>query len=132
MRSIDERLNSLLQRKPARKRKKPARYRPKRGETAVDITKLQQLNETELVTIAREAGYESASRQLLREDLIDLILGERDVPSDPLEGPRRKIYSYVKGNERIMPSQMPCDLHCPTCPHHQVVECFTVNRDMVE
>jgi hypothetical protein len=132
MRSIDERLKDLLARtatKTTRTGKKP---RKPKGYTPIDTSNLEGLCETELVAIAKFAGYRTASRQMLPEDLISLILGEADEPIDCLAEPRGLLHSYVKANTSIMASMMPCDLHCPTCPHHMVVECFTVNRDLVE
>jgi hypothetical protein len=82
---------------------------------------------SELVEVARLAGYEHASRQLLPEDLIALILGELDDPEDPLASIRAKIFDFVDGNQRILRSQMRCDLYCPACPHNMVVECYTDN-----
>jgi hypothetical protein len=132
MRSIDERLKALLAREAPTGLKKGRRPRKLKGHIPVDVTQLRGLCETELVAIARLVGYKHASRQMLPEDVITLILGEADEPLDSLSEPRGRIYTYVKANESIMASLMPCDLHCPTCPHHQVVECFTVNRDLVE
>ncbi len=130
-RSVDDRLRSLIDR-PDRAVKKQKPRRRKKNEYDIDVTRLDGLSESELVVIAQMAGYHKASRHLHRDDLINLILGEADDCLDVLAPAREMIYAYVKANERIMRSQMPCDLHCPTCPHHQVVECFTANRDLVE
>jgi hypothetical protein len=27
---------------------------------------------------------------------------------------------------------MNCDLHCPTCPHDKVVQCYTINHDRID
>jgi hypothetical protein len=132
MRSIDERLKELLARTTPRKVRKGRKPKKPKGYTPIDPSCLAGLCETELVAIAHLAGYKTASRQMLPEDLISLILGEADEPTDCLAEPRGMIHSYVKVNTSIMASMMPCDLHCPTCPHHMVVECFTVNRDLVE
>ena len=126
MSSPDEHLKTLLEGKTRKRQKKPKRNIP------IDPSKLGDLCETEPVTIAKLVGYKNASRQLLREDLISLILGEMDAPVDCLQEPRTLIYAYVKANKSIMASLMRCDLHCPACPHHTVMECFTVNRDLVE
>lgn len=132
MRSIDDRLRSLLSREAPAKKQRTVRRRKRKTDHVIDVTRLCDLSETELVAVAHLAGYKTASRQMLRDDLIALILGEADEPMDCLSGPRELTYAYVKANEAIMASMMPCDLHCPTCPHHQVVECYTTNRDLVE
>jgi hypothetical protein len=133
-RSVDKRLLGLVN-----KPKRPAAAKPKKkktkkssGEFSVDLSALPSLSESELVSIAHLVGYENASRGMHRDDLIDLIISGASDCDDVLAPIREVIYSFVKGNERIMRSQMPCDLHCPTCPHHQVVECFTTNRDLVD
>jgi hypothetical protein len=133
MSSADERLRKLTA--GASPPKKKTRRRPtKKTPTAhpVDLTLLEEMSESELVAVARLVGYPTASRRLLPEDLISLILGEVDEPpEDPLVDIREKIFDFVDGNQRILRSQMSCDLHCPTCPHHKVVECYTVNQDKV-
>ena len=132
MRSIDERLRDLLARASPKKKPKTVRRRKVKGDCEVDPTRLKELCETELVTIAHMVGYRHASRQMLPEDLIALILGQYDEPEDPLEVQRELLNAHVRGNARIMASQMPCDLRCPTCPHHQLVECFFDNQNLVE
>jgi hypothetical protein len=125
----DELLKKLLARGEP---KKPVTTRRKRTKEApIDTTRLGELCESELVLIAHSAGHAAASRQLLREDLISLILGELNDPVDALETPRRLLHEFVKKHP-VMVSQMPCGLDCPHCDHHTVVECFVSNRDLIE
>ena len=125
----DELLKKLLAREEP---KKPVTTRRKRTkEPPIDMTRLGELCESELVLIAHSAGHDTASRQLLREDLIALISGELDKPSDALEQQRQLLHAFVKRHP-VMVSQMPCGLDCPRCDHHTVVECFVSNRDLVE
>lgn len=99
----------------------------------LDVTKLDAMSHTELVQVCRTLGFEHASRQLLREDLVGLILGEVEGEViDPLSGVREKTHAFIEGNRSLMASLMRCDLNCPTCPHDIVVECYAVNHQKVE
>jgi len=98
----------------------------------VDVTRLHEASHTELVQLAHKAGYPDVSRQVLEEDIIALLLGEAAHVEDPLQEVRERTYDFVQGNRRIMASQLSCDLYCPGCPHHKVVECYTTNRDYVD
>lgn len=129
--TLDDRLRKLINRRVPARVKKPPTRRKARDEEEVDVTRLSELSHTELVLISQRAGYRDASRQLPREDLIDLILGALDAPEDVLAPYRKAIHTFVTQNE-IMVSGMPCDLDCPNCTHHWVVECFADNRDLVE
>jgi hypothetical protein len=127
----DNRLKQLLNKKDPPPPRRTRRKKKVKGPT-VDLELLPYMSESELVEIARLAGYSNASRQLLPEDLIALILGELpEEPADSLEQIRERIFDFVDGNQRILRSQMTCDLYCPTCPHNKVVECYVVNRDKV-
>tara|TARA_R110002126_G_scaffold43113_11_gene123830 strand:- start:379 stop:597 length:219 start_codon:yes stop_codon:yes gene_type:complete len=69
------------------------------------------------------------------DDLIAIITGEAEEEPgiDILSSIRDSINTFVQGNRSIIAiSQMRCDLQCLQCPHHQVVECYTVNQDLVE
>lgn len=131
MPSLDERLRNLINKRMPSRRKKPRKHRKTKDERDVDVTRLHELSETELVLIAQRAGYETASRQTPRDELIDLILGSTEPPEDALGPIREKIHRFVQSID-IMASTMPCDLDCPNCTHHWVVECYTDNRDLVE
>lgn len=99
----------------------------------MDETRLTEMSHSELVQAAVLIGFVHASRQVSREGLIDLILGAaQHEPADPLAEIRVKTYAFVQGNRRLMISKMRCSLHCPTCPHHKVVECYTANHDIVD
>lgn len=127
----DDRLKKLV----AKTEKKPKADVPKKvkkpAETAIDFSRLHDMSESELVEIANLMGLQ-ASRQLTREDLIDIILCSRDTPHiDPVESMREKIHRYVSGN-KIMVASMPCDLDCPNCPKRAVTACYTVNHDLFD
>lgn len=128
----DDRLRKLLRAKDASTKPKP---RKKVGAEVedIDISKIEEMSESELVELAHAVGYETATRQLLREELIDLILGGRQtIPEDPVQSIRERTWAYVEKNTRIMRSQMPCDLDCLNCPSRTVLVCYTVNHDYVD
>ena len=103
-----------------------ARRRKKKEPFDLDLTRLEEASDTELVQIANYLGYDNASRQLHRDDLIDLILGEEINVEDPLQKIRDRTYAYVTAHRRsISASAMNCDFYCPACPHNKVVECYT-------
>jgi len=137
-RHIDERLRDLINREPlepTKKRRKRRKRKLKKGEYPIDPTRLDECSDSELVEIAQYMGFENVSRAMMRDDIISLILGDEDEEPgmDLLAGIRRKIFAYVEGNRSMMPvAQMRCDLHCPTCPHQMVVDCYTVNQDLVD
>ena len=91
---------------------------------------MDEASHTELVQLARRGGYTHASRQIPREDLEELILGEHFDVEDPLEVIRERTYDYIKGNS-LMLSTLQCMTHCPSCPHEMVVNCFATNSDLV-
>ena len=111
---------------PRRRRKKDP------NDFELDPTRLGEMSESELVHIARKMGHPEASRQLLREDLEGIILGEITEVEDPLADIRERMFAYVEGNRRLMRSLLDCTLHCPTCPHNTVVACYTTNSDKIE
>lgn len=132
MNTTDSRLKKLLQDKD-KERQAGAKKKKKISGTDVDISKVDEMSESELVEYARLVGFEEASRQLPREELIDLILGTREtVPEDPVQAIRERTFRYVQANKSLMASQMPCDLHCPTCPQRIVVACYADNSDLVD
>lgn len=99
----------------------------------LDETRLYDMSHTELVQACAALGIENAGRHVERDALIALILGEMQGEIiDPLEAVRRKTFSFVNGNKSLMISKMRCSLHCPTCPHHKVVECYAANHDIVD
>jgi hypothetical protein len=131
MATTDERLRKLINRRVPSRLKKPRKRRKTKDENEIDVTRLDELSETELVAIAHQMGFETVSRQIPAEDIIDIILGGVDSPQDPLLPVREGIHDFVQKNE-IMVASLPCDLDCPNCTHHWVVECFTDNRDLVD
>ena len=112
--------------KPAKK-KKPAQEE----EFDLDLSKLGAMSTTEIAQICNKSGHTYASRALHREDLINLLVGEPISIEDPLEEHRRKTFAFVQDNKQMLTSVLTCDMHCPTCPHRQVVECWTDNKDLI-
>ena len=102
-------------------------------EPLLDETRLYDMSTTELVQVCQHLGFAHAARHVDRDTLIGLVLGEvqGDI-ADPLDTVRRKTFVFVEGNKRLMVSKMRCSLHCPTCPHHKVVECYSANHDIVD
>lgn len=127
----DDRLKKLVAKTEKKAPKTEAPKKPKKtAEPTLDFSQVNEMSESELVEIAHLMGLQ-ASRQLPREDLIDIILCARDTPHiDPVESMREKIHRYVSGN-RIMVASMPCDLDCPSCPKRAVTACYTVNHDLL-
>jgi hypothetical protein len=109
-------------------RKKKA---PKEDSFDLDLSKIGGMSTTEIAQICNKMGHLYASRAMHREDLISLLVGEAIDVEDPLEEHRSKTFEYVQNNKRMLTSVMSCDLHCPTCPHGQVVECWSDNEDKV-
>ena len=99
----------------------------------VDFTLLDGMSESELVAIALDRGIHGASRRMLPEDLIAVIMGSlEDSPEDPLGGVRARTYAYVHGNPRLSKAEMLCDAECLRCPQHIVMACYAVNEDLVD
>jgi hypothetical protein len=109
----------------ARKRKKKA------DEICLDFTLVNDMSTTEIAQLCQMQGHASASRQLPREDLIALLLGEPIETPDPLEVVRERTYEFTHGNTQIMPSASTCGFECFQCPHNRVVECYTANHRKV-
>lgn len=110
------------QKKPPKKKKVPQ----------FEISAIEFMSNTELVQMCHRLGHTNATRQIPRDDLISLILGEGIEVMDPLEEIRERTHQFVQGNKRLMRAVMSCDLNCPVCPHHQVVACYTANHQKVE
>lgn len=128
----DDRLKKLVAKQTKKTATDAAPKKPKKSsDPVIDFTLLDQMSESELVEVANLMGL-SASRQLPRDELMDIILCTRDTPHvDPVESMREKIHRYVSGN-RIMVASMPCNLDCPNCPKRAVTACYTVNHDLFE
>ena len=117
--------------KPAKKPKKKVEKAPEEDEFDLDLGKIPLMSNTELVQICNRIGFTSASKSLHRDDLINLLVGEEVNVDDPLEEQRAKTFDFVSNNKKMLTSVLTCDMHCPTCPHHQVVECWSDNKDLV-
>lgn len=130
--NTDDRLKKLLAVKDKEKASPKPKKPKKSSEPVVDLSKINDMSESELVEIAHLMGIAAASRQLPREELVDLILGMRETPlEDPIAGIRERTHRYVQTN-RVMVSQLPCDLDCPKCPVREVVACYAVNNDLFD
>jgi hypothetical protein len=97
----------------------------------LDMGKIPLMSNSELAQICSRIGFPYASRSLHRDDLVSLIAGEDIGVDDPLEEQRTRTYGFVNNNKKMLTSVLTCDMHCPTCPHHQVVECWSDNKDLV-
>ena len=137
MRSLDDRLKQLLATSPVVPRKKLRNPKKKKfkEDFAFDPTQLSELSESELVTIAHHLGYAKVSRAYTREDIVEIIngtVGEDSMP-DVLSEVRETIHRHITEQAgRVSAAALRCDMNCPVCPHHMVVECYTTNRDLVE
>ena len=116
---------------PAAKKATKKRAAPKEESFDLDLSKVGGMSTTEIAQICNKMGHLYASRAMHREDLISLLVGEAIDVEDPLEEHRGRTFEYVQNNKRMLTSVMSCDLHCPTCPHSQVVECWSDNEDKV-
>ena len=104
--------------------------RKKKNTWTLDLARLDELNHTELVQVARKIGYTEATRQVPKEDLIDMIFGDELDIEDPVDEIRDVIHTYIQGNQVLL-STLHCTTHCPTCPHERVINCFASNSDLV-
>ena len=96
----------------------------------LDLSRLNECNLTELIQIARHAGYPDVSRQMPREEIEALLWGDEVHVEDPLMEVREQTFNYLQGNS-VMLSGLTCSTHCPTCPHDRVVDCYSRNHDIV-
>jgi len=107
------------------------RYRRLRKDPELDPTRLGECSDSELVAICRKLGFLTASRAMHRDDLISLARMEIEAPPDLLHEIRLKTHKKVRGKQ-LLRTVMNCDLHCPTCPHDKVVQCYAINHDRVD
>ncbi|NDF15953.1 hypothetical protein EB061_11640, partial [bacterium] len=71
----DDRLKKLVAKQPKKPSSSSEPKKPKKStEPVIDLALIDQMSESELVEISQLMGLQ-ASRQMPREDLIDLILG---------------------------------------------------------
>lgn len=137
MRSLDERLKQLLDRTPVvpRLKQRTKKQRKSKTDFEFDPTMLDQLSESELVSIAHRLGYDTVSRAYTAEDIVEIVtgtVGEDSIP-DVLSNIRETIHDHIRAQAgRISAAALRCDRNCPACPHHLVIECYTTNRDLVE
>ena len=113
--------------------KKAKKSAPKEvvDEFDLDMSKLPLMSNSELAQICARIGFPNASRSLHRDDLIGLIAGDEIDIEDPLSEQRENTFAFVSNNRKMLTSVLTCDMHCPTCPHHQVIECWSDNKDLV-
>lgn len=109
-----------------------ASRRGRQKEPEVDLERLEEASNTELVQICRQVGELHVGRHVLREDLIALILGEAVFYEDVLADWRKRTFAFVTKHRRsINVGQMDCDFYCPSCPHNKVIECWADNHEQV-
>ena len=114
---------------PMKKVRKAASVEDK--EFDLDLSKVPLMSDSEIAQICERVGMVGASRSLHRDDLVSLLVGETTGVEDPLENQRKKTFHFISNNRKMLTSVLTCDMHCPTCPHHQVVECWSDNKDLV-
>jgi hypothetical protein len=107
-----------------------ARKRKKADVWDLDLTRLDECSLTELIQVARRAGYPHVSEQMPREDVEDLLLGDEVHQEDPLRQIRQYLHEYLTGNS-VMLSGLDCSTQCKVCPHGRVVDCYARNHDLV-
>jgi hypothetical protein len=95
---------------------------------------LHDMNVTELIQVAREAGFGNVSRALPREEIIALIEDgeETDAEKDALEDYRHEMEAHIKRNFRRIRTQLPgCNGKCMSygCPDIIVQRCWGSYRD---
>lgn len=117
--------------KRAPKKRTRAKKNPEPADFQLDLNKLEDMSDTELVSACRASGHTHASRAMHRDDIEALLIGEPIEVEDPLAEIRETTYAFVQGNSSILKSVMKCDLYCPACPHNKVIECWATNHDIV-
>ena len=125
-----ERVEPTIERKVTKKRPRP-KPKPEANDFQLDLSRLEDMSDTELVSACRASGHIHASRAMHRDDLEALLIGEPIEVDDPLAEIRETTYAFVQGNSSILKSVMKCDLYCPACPHDKVIECWATNHDIV-
>ena len=104
--------------------------RKKKDVWDLDLTRLAECNQTELIQAARRAGYPHVSRQMDASDIEALLLGDEIAVEDPLAQVRQYLHDYLTGNS-VMLSGLNCSTECLKCPHDRVVDCYARNHDLV-
>ncbi len=95
---------------------------------------LNDLNETELVTLAQERDV-NAHRGMSREDLYKIVLDEYEgeLPQRPVNKLRTKIMVYVNDHWKQVSPTISCPARtrsltaCHNCTDIQAVECAILN-----
>lgn len=100
----------------------------------MDDQVLFECNETELLTIARQAGLGRLRRGLLKEELVAIVSGYAHPRPDQLSGTgltRQSLEATIKANIEVMRSQLPgCNGRCTTyhCSDSRHAVCFSPNE----
>lgn len=130
----DDRLKNLLANNPFTKPSKPKKEKvtKENASAKIDISRLEDMSSSELVELAHNMGYEKVSRHLSHAELVDAVLGCQIAGQDPVIEIRQAISNYVKGNTAIMASGVSCDLDCASCKRLRVIDCYTMNHDLLD
>jgi hypothetical protein len=99
------------------------------------MNELFELNKTELIQMCRRAGMGDVSRELSREEIIDLLVEGDEEGDDELSPWRRAMEAHIRANKKRLLSQLPgCNGKCTTfgCPDLIVTRCWDgFSQDMV-
>ena len=93
------------------------------------MEELKKLNATELQALCRGAGLETGSRNT--EVLAPAVLGEREVPPNPMDKRRLQMMRYILKHWAAVESQLSCPARsgdpraCFGCTDIQVGICIT-------
>jgi hypothetical protein len=96
----------------------------------------ENINVTELVALAREAGFLSAHRGMGRELLTGILTGEIDPDDvdnpDPLDDERELMLYLQETQPDMILGQLKCKSEhyfCPLCPPARVAMCAVMSID---
>lgn len=98
---------------------------------------LFECNETELLTIARQAGLGRLRRGLPKEELVAIVSGWAFPRADQMSGTgltRQSLEATIKANLEVMRSQLPgCNGRCTIyhCSDSRHAVCYSPNESSI-
>jgi len=107
------------------------RRRRRKGYYEFDITRMEEMSHSELVEAAHLCGFKNVGRGTPADDLRSLLLGDTPPPPDQLILKRLRSAKFVTG-QSLLRTVMNCDLRCLVCPHNKVIECYSMNFDVID
>jgi hypothetical protein len=107
-----------------------ARNAAARGYLSSGDPDIEEYNFGELLQVAKNAGL-GAHRGLSKNDLIDIIDGERRPSANPVDEVRDKMMSFVRLYWERIKHQMPeqCEGDCYQCSDLKVLACYAENQE---